>query len=293
MAATAELIGKVSGLMNAGVKDFTANRARSGIETSETAAIKMVVWSIIRTAEIFLTNWDLHQQGSTPAQQKTIRTIRQILHYASNYLSESSSTREMKSTLKNINYYHGSTVNSIKSLSRGQEYSTPDKKDIEADIVWITPSIGYAYLFTDVSGTIYKVKPTKTLNIFDAGAGRDFDNLVTFYGILRNGKDPHKCLMNIFENKKIYLNQFQKMMAEGDWSDLDVSGLDRADWINTVIRMGYDGYLDHEKLEGRKPTTTIGIFNPKNLKIIGSIPGEQIEDMFRKNPNRVLALNEL
>jgi hypothetical protein len=35
---------------------------------------------------------------------------------------------ELKSTLKNINYYHGSSVNGLKSLSRGEEYSTPDKK---------------------------------------------------------------------------------------------------------------------------------------------------------------------
>jgi hypothetical protein len=184
-------------------------------------------------------------------------------------------------------------VNGIKSLSRGEEYSTPDKKDIEADIIWITPSIGYAYLFTDVDGTIYKIKPTRVLNIFDAGAQRDFDNLVTFKCILRNGKDPHRCLMYLYEDKKIPLRKFQEMMANGDWSDLDVSGLDRADWINTVIRMGYDGYLDHEKLEGLKATTTIGVFNPQNLKIIGGIPGKEVEDMFRKNPNRVLGLNAL
>jgi hypothetical protein len=199
----------------------------------------------------------------------------------------------MKSTLKNINYYHGSTKNGIKYLDGGEEYSTPDKKDIEADIIWITPSIGYAYLFTEVDGTIYKVKPTRVLNIFDAGARRDFDNLVTFEGVLRNGKNPHKCLMYLYEDKKIDLQKFQKMMANGDWSDLDVSGLDRADWINTVIRMGYDGYLDHEKLEGLKTTTTIGIFNPKDLKIIGGIPGAQAEDLYRKDPNSTLMLNKL
>jgi hypothetical protein len=214
-----------------------------------------------------------------------------------NNLYEGSSLRltESKSTLKNINYYHGSRINGIKSLGKGQEYSTPDKNAIEADIVWITPSIGYAFLFTEDVGTIYKVKPVKSLDIFDAGVDKDWENLMGFEGVLNNRKDFDRILDDIIKKRKF--KRFREIMAKGDWSDLfDISGLKRSDWINIVIKLGYDGYQDHEALEDLKSTTTIGVFNPSNLKIVGGISGPllaQIGKLIGKNPNRALELNDI
>jgi hypothetical protein len=147
-------------------------------------------------------------------------------------------------------------------------------------------------------GTIYKVKPAKSLNIFDAGADRDFNKLFNFRGTLRSGRKPLDCLLDMVNRKrKFSLQDFQKLMAKGDWSDLvGASGLTRSDWINTVIGLGFDGYLDHEALEGLKPTITVGIFNPKNLKIVDSISGAQLKpvaDLYRKNANRALELNDI
>jgi hypothetical protein len=161
-------------------------------------------------------------------------------------------------------YFHGSPSGDIKSfridptwgavyLAESEEYALRYAGLLSMEGKKIRKAIGF----------IYRCRFSKAVDLFDV-FDSDLDEIRDLAMALKV-KTPKKFLKAIREEdwQRLYGDEFGIPSKDG-WSRGDL----RLKMYDVIQEMGYDGVKSKENIKMGEQTITIGVFNPKLIKII-------------------------
>jgi hypothetical protein len=164
-------------------------------------------------------------------------------------------------------YWHGSTEKELQSIEAHAGYGET------VPLAWVSNSFDYAARFTLMEGYVYHIRQTRSLNIWNPRADKDWGDLVASY--------PEFNVMDA-----------RKLLIAFDW----LSGFVRAgqmrrfkrdDLLASVQALGYDGVFNQEDYNG-KPA--LGIFDKasKFLSVFDAYAWDEATELWRSvgYPNR-------
>ena len=164
-------------------------------------------------------------------------------------------------------YWHGSTERGLHSIDANAIYGET------VPLAWVSNSFDYAAKFTFMDGYVYNVRQTKSLNIWNPSADKDWNNFIINYPEF-NVENSRKLLIT-FD----WLSGFVKTGK--------MMSFKRNDLLEAIQKLGYDGVFNKEDYNG-KPV--LGIFEKscKFLSVFDAYTWDDYSKLWRSvgYPNR-------
>jgi hypothetical protein len=164
-------------------------------------------------------------------------------------------------------YWHGSLVKGLRSIKASVIYGET------VPLAWVSNSFDYAARYALKEGYVYHVRQTRSLNIWNPRADRDWNDLINKY-------------------PEFNVGTARRSMIEYDWFDTSIRVgkmrvIRRNDLLEAIQALNYNGVFNKEDHDG-KPA--LGIFDKFSdfLRVVDAYEWDEVTKLWRSvaYPNR-------
>jgi hypothetical protein len=145
-------------------------------------------------------------------------------------------------------YWHGSLTKGLLSIKASVLYGET------IPLAWVSNSFDYAVRYASIEGYVYHVRQTRSLNIWNPRADKDWDDLVKNY-------------------PEFNVGTARNALAEYDWFSASIRAgkmrtIRRNDLLEAIHALEYSGVFNKESYDGKpslgvfdKFSNTLGVFD--------------------------------